>query len=247
MCIKKLASLLLVIFCFSLASEGKVVPATENGFALVELFTSEGCSSCPAAEEVLAGLHREYPFNVYLLEFHVDYWNYLGWQDVFSAHEFTARQQDYARFFHLNSTYTPQAIINGKNELVGSDKEKMRRLVTQNLEGKQGAKIELSATIRNGSVLIKYKTDQTTNQSINLALVQNNALTNVKSGENSGRKLPHMNVVRVFKTIDLSKNEGEISMSLPANFSLSGYSAIAYTQDKASLRITGAASTGING
>jgi hypothetical protein len=75
-----------------------------TGFAIVELFTSEGCSSCPAAETALARIHDEYPQNVYVLEFHVDYWNYIGWNDVFSSAAYTKRQQEYAQIFSQGST-----------------------------------------------------------------------------------------------------------------------------------------------
>src|SRR4051812_5442425 len=86
---------------------------SNTGFAVVELFTSEGCSSCPPAEEAVAGLVKDYTSNVYVVSFHVDYWNYLGWKDEFSSAGFTSRQQQYAAVFNINSIYTPQAIVNG--------------------------------------------------------------------------------------------------------------------------------------
>src|SRR5450755_1400863 len=82
-----------------------------EGFAVVELFTSEGCSSCPPADEAvgrLSGLKK----NVYLLSFHVDYWNYLGWKDLYSNPDYSSRQQEYGNIFHLNSIYTPQIVVN---------------------------------------------------------------------------------------------------------------------------------------
>ena len=91
---------------------------------VVELFTSEGCSSCPPADAVLARLKRDQPVDgaeVIALSEHVDYWNYIGWADPFSAKEFSARQSGYARALNLDQVYTPQAVINGHAEFVGSD------------------------------------------------------------------------------------------------------------------------------
>src|SRR5437870_9783817 len=89
---------------------------------VVELFTSEGCSSCPPADELLARLEREQPVanaRVIALEEHVDYWNQLGWNDRFSNSLFRGRQNDYARFFRTENIYTPQMIVNGQAEFVG--------------------------------------------------------------------------------------------------------------------------------
>src|SRR5438034_9672572 len=94
---------------------------------LVELFTSEGCSSCPPADELLAKLVAEQPVEkaqIIALAFHVDYWNKLGWPDRFSSPKFTQRQYDYATFFGGNRVYTPQMIVDGKAEFVGSDSKK---------------------------------------------------------------------------------------------------------------------------
>ena len=80
----------------------------DHGFAVVELFTSEGCSSCPAADEAIIHLAKEYPRNIFILGFHVDYWNYIGWKDEYSRATYTERQKLYADKFNLNSIYTPQ-------------------------------------------------------------------------------------------------------------------------------------------
>src|SRR5947209_3544323 len=93
-------------------------PSSGPGFAVVELFTSEGCSSCPAADETLAKVAREYPENVYVLGFHVDYWDRLGWKDVYSSADYTNRQREYAQQFNLNSIYTPEVVVNGRVEFV---------------------------------------------------------------------------------------------------------------------------------
>src|ERR1700730_2635559 len=110
----------------------KYIPVRE-GFAMVELFTSEGCSSCPPADEAVGRLNG-WKNNVYVLSFHVDYWNYLGWKDIFSDPSYSKRQQDYGSVFHLSSIYTPQIIINGKVQFAGSDESRLRKEIEESLK-----------------------------------------------------------------------------------------------------------------
>ena len=121
---------------FSISGNGPVkeIAKAEPGFAVVELFTSEGCSSCPVADELAIALSKEYTKDVYFLGYHVDYWNYIGWKDRFSKADYTERQRQYAAVFRLNSIYTPQVVINGKKELVGSDHTRLRKAITEELK-----------------------------------------------------------------------------------------------------------------
>src|SRR4051794_39591301 len=115
--------LLLSLACISLlglATTRKKTSAPLSGTAVVELFTSEGCSSCPPADEALAAAAKTYTGHVYVLGYHVDYWDRLGWKDPFSNAAWTDRQTRYADLFKLNSIYTPQAIVNGKTQFTGS-------------------------------------------------------------------------------------------------------------------------------
>src|SRR5580765_6254972 len=93
--------------CYSSNKKTDTGIATGNGFAVVELFTSEGCSSCPPADEAVAKILKEYKGNVYVLGYHVDYWNNYGWKDVFSSADYSSRQKNYAKTFQLHSIYTP--------------------------------------------------------------------------------------------------------------------------------------------
>src|SRR5271167_1475342 len=100
--------------------------------AVVELFTSEGCSSCPPADAALAEMAanaRKSGAPVFALAFHVDYWNYLGWTDRFSDAAYTRRQSDYARAFNTDQVYTPQMIVNGVDQFVGSDRDAAKRAI----------------------------------------------------------------------------------------------------------------------
>jgi len=173
--------------------------STKNGFAVLELFTSEGCSSCPPADAVLAKLSEEYKGNVYALGFHVDYWNRLGWTDSFSNADYSRRQEKYATQLHLNSIYTPQLIINGKTELVGSDERKVRAILAKELKDTIMQLIQVNAKQNGNSINVSYDLSKTSDDILNLALVQLQAKTNVRNGENAGHILSHINIVRDFR------------------------------------------------
>src|SRR5690242_9871377 len=116
---------------------------------VIELFTSEGCSSCPPADDVLAMMVKEQPVpgaQIIGLGEHVDYWDRLGWRDQFSSADFTARQNDYAsRAFHTDSIYTPQLIVNGAEQVVGSDARKVKQAIAK--AAQRPSPITLAVTI----------------------------------------------------------------------------------------------------
>jgi hypothetical protein len=212
-----------------------------SSFAVLELFTSEGCSSCPPADRLLPQLASENT-NVIPLSFHVDYWNQLGWTDPFSHAEFSDRQKEYARQFRLESIYTPQLIINGEFEMVGSNRstaetdiknvlnEKPRVEIKVDQVKKENNKISVSCTLT-GNI------DQT---DLVAALVQKHAEVKVKAGENGGAKLSHTNVVRSFlqKTAQQKIN---FDIDIPSDLTEDNMQLIVYTQEKKNLRITGVA------
>jgi hypothetical protein len=209
--IKLVLSFLLLTCTVADKKEAKVKNEME-GFAVIELFTSEGCSSCPPADKLLGAINKEYAGkNVLVLSYHVDYWNKLGWKDEFSNAENTARQNNYANIFRLNSIYTPQAVVNGITEFVGSDRSKMTNAIERSK--KMNKTITLSASVDNNKVMVDYKVnDQSGGESMLIALVQKQATTEVKRGENGGRKLHHINIVREFQLV---KNKSNIEFELP--------------------------------
>lgn len=234
-------------FIFSGNKPATKEAVTDPGFAIVELFTSEGCSSCPSADEAIIKLAKEYHGNVYILGFHVDYWNYIGWKDQYSNAGFTERQKQYADKFKLNSIYTPQVVINGKKEFVGSDRKLLWSAVKQELQGNKSASIELKAQQNNSDKInVTCKTEITDDAILTASLVQLRAATAVKKGENKGVLLHHINIVRDLKTISVEKKmESNFSLTIPKGLSAKELKVIAFLQNKKNWNITGATETGI--
>ena len=208
--------------------------AANAGFALVELYTSEGCSSCPPADKLLAKIQQEYQGKeVYVLAYHVDYWNRLGWKDVFSSPAFSERQRAYAGYLNVDGVYTPQAIVNGKTEFVGSDESKMHAAIQQNLTKSAAAVLTLTtAKISNGKVTLQYHiTGGLQNNSLMLAVVQKHATTQVKAGENGGRILPHVNIVHQLQSVNLKADMGTAEVALPDGFNTKDWTIIGFVQN----------------
>lgn len=214
-----------------------VAPA--KGFAVVELFTSEGCSSCPAADETVARLLNKNLENVYILAYHVDYWNRLGWKDPFSSAAYSQRQSQYASKLNLSSVYTPQVIVNGSSEFVGSDEDKLNQTIETDLNKQSGENINITAQKNDNKVTINYEINGSDEVLLNFALVQTEATISVKRGENGGRTLHHVNIVRALKTID-AKGKGNIVLDVPNEISGMPLQIIAFTQSKKSYQILGA-------
>ncbi len=232
-----------MIVCYGFISKTKMTQQKENnknkGFAVVELFTSEGCSSCPSADVAIAELLAKKNPNVYILSFHVDYWNRLGWKDQFSKHEYSERQQQYARYLSLDGVYTPQVIVNGTNQFVGSNQSQLNAAIKLGLQNQQGADFELTAQKKNNSISITYNIEGNDAVILNTALVQPQASTQVKSGENGGRTLNHVNIVRELKAT-IAKGAGELIIDIPKELSNTSFQLIAFTQSKKNFKVLGA-------
>ncbi len=215
--------------------------------AVVELFTSEGCSSCPPADRLASQIDKYYKSQdkpVYVLAFHVDYWDYIGWKDRFDKHEFSVRQSMYGKKFNLTSIYTPQMIVNGQTQFVGSNSEAAENAIKKALKtnAEYGISMDLSWA-NSGELSIKYSlTPKPDNDVIHFALVEKNLSTYVKRGENSGRKLEHDNVVREFDT-STAKEKSERKLKVDKDINLNNSRLIAYVQNKNSYKVLGAASS----
>ena len=201
-------------------------------FAVLELFTSEGCSSCPPADEILRGVANQ--DNVFALSFHVTYWNKLGWKDAFSQKMFDERQYAYGRLMQSNGVYTPQLVVNGSEEFVGSRKSQTEKSVEKVLSQKAEARVILNKTMEDNALKAHYKLEGNfKNTVLNIALVERNIETKVLRGENEGRTLKHDNVVREFQIIQIgATGEGTISFNVPSDFKQKEGKIIAYLQNK---------------
>lgn len=188
------------------AQPSVVAEPDRPGFAVVELFTSEGCSSCPAADDVLAEIAAtEQSRSVYALAFHVDYWDDLGWKDRFSSPASTERQHGYAASFRSRRVYTPQLVINGTSEFTGSERARARRVIDAALERAPSmTRLALRLGRDDGrGVEVRYAvTGAPAGSVLHLALVDREGTSVVAAGENAGRTLHHARVVRSFVTVD---------------------------------------------
>lgn len=195
-----LVELAIVFFATKLQAQ-----STQSGQAptpvLVELFTSEGCSSCPPADALLEKLDAQ-PFpnmQIIALSEHVDYWNHDGWTDPYSSHANTARQESYGRLFNLESVYTPQMIVDGAKEFVGNDPKETQRVFT---EAATEAMIPVritNARLEDGVIHAHIDVDAPSNRTkgeVDFVVALNQAESQVLKGENSGRRLTHVAVVR---------------------------------------------------
>jgi hypothetical protein len=239
----------LALFSFTGHPTGKSLANTDPGFAVVELFTSEGCSSCPAADEVVAKIQRETNEKpVYILAFHVDYWNRLGWKDIFSEPAYSNRQNQYSSWLNA-SIYTPQVVINGQQEFVGSDENRLRSSIATALHKTNPVHLSINSIRANDrNVSLHYQIDgKNTNSSLVLALIEKTASSKVLKGENEGRTLSHVQIVRNFQTISLNaRNEGVSEIEIPAGLDNQGLEIIAFLQSRENGEITGATKVAIS-
>ena len=209
---------------------------------VIELFTSEGCSSCPPADDLVAKIKKEYVNQpVYILAYHVDYWDRLGWKDTFSDAIYSKRQYNYAKWIKNSSVYTPQIIVNGTSQFVGSNAARLSSELGKTSDLQQNT-ISLKANKKEaGQVEINFKLKENNKQNtLNLALVESEATVQVKRGENSNRTLHHVNIVRALKTVVASKS-GSVFFTLPKDLT-ERYHVIAFLQNSKTGKIIAATS-----
>lgn len=216
--------------------------------AVVELFTSQGCSSCPSADRLLAQtIKNSNGKKIFALSFHVDYWNRLGWADPFSNAAFSKRQNDYVTALNINGAYTPQIVVNGSKEFVGSDKASLRTALKEALSTKtltDFSKLSVVST-PDKKVKVSYALQGNfANSKINVALVSLTETTKIKRGENGGVTLINDNVVRQFITENANSN-GEIVFSTTPLTTKENMAVVIYVQQKNGSKITGAAMASI--
>jgi hypothetical protein len=221
---------------------------------LLELFTSEGCSSCPPADRLLETLDRTHSIagaEVIVLSEHVDYWDRLGWRDPFSSPQYSARQYDYSRKFHLDSVYTPQLIVDGRIQLVGSDRSGATAAI-DSARHEQKLIVAISNVARTGSqvtarieLAAKPPQIKARTAALYVALADNRDESQVARGENAGRDLAHVAVVRSLTQIGTISLDNpfarDVTVSSQPGAGTNGLRMVAFLQDLVSGQILGAA------
>ena len=274
--VKLIVPFLLVVLVFLLShdrnqvreNEVQASPAAVVGGApapvVVELFTSEGCSSCPPADALLARLDATQPVGggqLIAIEEHVDYWNHLGWVDPFSSGEWTARQQRYEAAFGQDGEYTPQMIVNGRYEFVGSRPDLAAKAIEK---ARQSATLRVSLA-RTGSqesaeprftVTVGKPAELAPQDSVEvwIAVTESGLASQVSRGENAGRNLRHAPVLRSLQlvgTADVRDGnnsfEREVPVKLRAEWNREQLAVIVLVQEKKSRQIAGAAALKVTG
>lgn len=235
--------LLLLIACLALCPLSTLAQQP----IVVELFTSEGCSDCPAADALLmqlSGQRNSGKTELILLEEHVDYWNSSGWLDRFSSSDFTDRQNRYVKQFHLATAYTPQMVVDGKFQGVGNSVSGVRGMLNEASSNQMTSTVSLRF-VSPGKLAVAVDDSTHGRQKVLLAVTEDNLTTNVHGGENGGRTLTHSSVVRNFKSLgNTADGKFETTVDLPAksDWKKQDLRAAVIVQDPSSGLILGAAS-----
>ena len=244
--VERTLALFLLMLAALPAADSVQLPRTP---VLLELFTSEGCSSCPPADTLLAKLDELQPVagvTVIALEEHVDYWDHQGWRDPFSSADFTARQQRYAESLHVESPYTPQMVIDGRREFVGNDSNRAFHELTQ---AGRAAKTPVHVTVQDysaGRASLGVKVDVTPSPgNVWLAIAESGLASDVARGENAGRNLRHSAVVRKLTVIGTVKAgepfSAEPVVKIVKPWKPENLRAVVFVADRASGKVSGAA------
>jgi hypothetical protein len=237
-----------------LLSAGATICAAADNSAeripvLLELFNSEGCSSCPPADRLLAVFDQQPIAGVDLivLSEHVDYWDRLGWKDPYSSSQYTARQQEYTNRYNLNGVYTPQLVVDGRFGLVGSDGRDASSAIQQAIR-EQKIPIAISNVARDGNQVTAHIELPGASQNFKggqgvlyVALADNRAESHVARGENAGRTLPHVAVTRVLRqvgAVDLDNASAkDVTLTVQPGAGANGSRLVAFIQDPRSGRV----------
>ncbi len=222
-----------VSFLLLVAGVGCAAYGQSRSPVLVELFTSEGCSSCPPADRLLEKLDS----HAVVLSEHVDYWNQLGWKDPYSSAAVTARQQAYGRILRLDGVYTPELVVDGETELNGGDGPRAMDAIT-----KAGQKKK--AEVRIARVDAGLQVDVASapaGADVFLALADDSAASQVSAGENSGRNLRHVAVVRSLQKIGSVKRGASFSRTMELPKTAAAQRIVVFVQESGPGRVSGVA------
>jgi hypothetical protein len=218
---------------------------------LVELFTSEGCSSCPPADALLSRLGKTQPVSgaqIIALEEHVDYWDHLGWKDPFSSEEATSRQSEFGEAFGGKQIYTPQMVVDGHIGFVGSSDSEALRAIRQ---ASQAPKTAIRLSWEQGDMLgirVEPLSDASVHSDAQLFLVvaENMLHSDVKHGENAGRALEHNGVVRQIRLLGKMNSappgfSSTVAAHAAREWNRANLRAVVFVQDRRSRQVLAAA------
>jgi hypothetical protein len=208
---------------------------------IVELFTSQGCSSCPPADALIHEIAHDPAMRgrVIPLAFHVDYWDRLGWRDPFSSAEWTQRQVRYTSAMRLSSSYTPQAVVGGTRQFVGSNRSALNAALEAASNAKPAGAVELSVRRESNSLIATIHATVPANDDLFVAVTEDDVITKVPHGENAGRTLTNDSIVR--KMIRVGPKQ--TTVTIPVDAAWRNLSTVAFVQDRSTLAI-GAAAAG---
>ena len=235
-------------FSHKIAAETQAQPDAQRP-VLVELYTSEGCSSCPPADQLLAALDALQPIQgaqVIVLSEHVTYWDHEGWRDPYSLDEVTDRQKWYDDEFGLSEVYTPQAVVDGAVQVLGSDELKLAEAISAaKADTKEDLAIDAAAWTGDGVSFVIRHGDLTagkSKQELVAVLAEDETVTPVKSGENAGKTLHNIAVVRTLRELN-STTEGALTLKLPEGdkHATGPVRLVVFATDKHSGRVLGVA------
>ena len=221
-----------LISLLAVGSTGALTKTAHAGqrLTVLELFTSQGCSSCPPADRVLGKLSRR-P-DILALSFHVDYWNYIGWKDPFSSKKWSQRQRQYNRALR-SGTYTPQLIVDGRAEMVGSRGRSVLSAVSKARSRSAGpSQLDLRVDAKSSHVDVHVKTG-TRRGRVLVAVLQEKHVTEVGAGENGGETLENHSIVRTMRSLFDASKASQASVSIPIDRAWQGPLKIAVLQQDA--------------
>jgi hypothetical protein len=216
---------------------------------LVELFTSQGCSSCPPADRLLGELPAAVEgVQVLPLAFHVDYWNSLGWRDPFSSAEWTDRQEGYARSIASGRIYTPQLVVQGREHVVGSKRGEVLDLIRRAAADRPSARIKATASSGKRDIAVSVDAalgGRARRADAWVALVENSLATRVARGENQGRALVNHFVVRrlarAFRVEGDAARAGDVTLAVDPSWRRDNLAVTVFLQDPDSRAVLAAA------
>jgi hypothetical protein len=221
--LKAICCIQLLLILLTLEGFAQEVEPLFKPYSLVELFTSQGCASCPPAHDIVEEIYHDPVFGdnkVLVLSFHVDYWDNLGWKDPFSKRNYTERQRNYQEQLNQEGLYTPQFVVNGLSGFSANNEPRLRRELKASAESQKNQESQFQINmlkVENDRVLFSYSTlGEQIDRLIQAAVISKSDTTWVKAGENTDKKLHSRNNVLNYLTIPMRPEGSKAYLNLPA-------------------------------